>query len=84
MAKSMVLVLLLVIGGMLLGGCAYGSGTFPEWKRLPGLVDDGPTRLARTGMIDDIQDRQMIDDWDYIWLYDRNNRLSEWHVEAGR
>ena len=49
-----------------------------------GLLNNKQERHARMSLINDIQARQLQDDWDYIWLYDRSSHLSRWHARAGR
>ena len=49
-----------------------------------GLLDPKEQRLSRLQMIQDIQTRQMVDDWDTIWLTDHVSYLSQWHGYVGR
>ncbi len=49
-----------------------------------GLGHNKQDRKARISLINDIQARQLQDDWDYIWLYDRSSHLSYWQTRAGR
>lgn len=68
--------------GALLAGCG-GPRAFPT-DRCPGVIDSSTDRVIRTSMIDDVQDRQIVDDWDYIWLYDHESRLTYWHPTVQR
>lgn len=49
-----------------------------------GLVDGKAEREHRLGLINDIQARQLQDDWDYFWLYDRSSNLTRWQARAGQ
>ncbi|MBI5724317.1 MAG: hypothetical protein HZA50_10200 [Planctomycetes bacterium] len=65
--KNLILTLALCMAG-LLGGC--------------GLVDTYQQRERRYAVVTDQDFRQMIDDWDCLWLYDRNMRLTEYHPRS--
>ncbi len=64
------LIVLVVLSGVLLGGCGLTGGTYNE-------------RLRRDQQINDFQARQLVDDWDYFWLYERNSHLTEYHPRVG-
>ena len=58
----LVLCFALFVGG-LVAGCS-------------GMTDSYAERRRRFAQIHDIQKRQAVDDWDYLWLYERNSRLT--------
>ncbi len=64
------LLLAVVLGSMLLGGC----GT---------LVLTPEERARQHRLITDLQSRMVVDDWDYIWLYEKNSRLTRYHPRVG-
>ena len=66
-----VLLLLSVCLGTVLAGCA-------------GTVDSGSDRARRYWEITKIQSRQFNDDLDYLLLYERNSRLTEYHARVGK
>ena len=57
---------------------AYGQ----NWQN--GLVDDRSQRWARFNLSRDINDRELQDDFDMIFLLDRNSYLTQWHPSTGR
>jgi hypothetical protein len=71
MRKSSLLFALLLFLGSLTVGCAAG------------LTDSKEARTRRIHHINEIQSRQLIDDWDYFMLYDRSSYLSEYHARVG-
>ncbi|MHC4981678.1 MAG: hypothetical protein ACYTF6_00730 [Planctomycetota bacterium] len=48
-----------------------------------GVVDTYQDRMLRYRQINDLQARMLVDDWDYLWLYERNTFLSEWYPRVG-
>jgi len=50
----------------------------------PGVIDTAPERNRRVAQISDMTNRQFVDDWDFVWLYDRNVTLTRWHPYIGR
>ena len=70
--KKTILLLLLVLGPVL-AGCSKNSG----------MVASPAERNRRLSAIYDIDERQLVDDWDEFWLFDQNLKLSEWHVFVG-
>ena len=71
MKKLVILLLLSICLGTVLAGCA-------------GTIDTGPERLRRYWEITEIQGRQFNDDLDYLLLYERSSRLTEYHGRAGQ
>ena len=71
MNKISMLLALCILAGVMMSGCS-------------GMVDSGTDRWSRMQQIDDIQRRQLVDDWDYFWLNDHNSRMSYWHASVGR
>jgi uncharacterized protein YceK len=64
--RALLLTLVLAVGA-LLAGCT-------------GVVDTPKQRWNRYVAITDYNARQGVDDWDYLWLYDRPSYLSYWYV----
>ena len=84
------LILLTLLAGFVIGCNPVSMGeiaTDTSRKHLDGqngdvgLVDSKEQRWVRNSLINDINIRQMQDDWDYIWLYERNSQLTEWVTE---
>ena len=66
--------MLLVLCGMLAGMMMTAGCTSAE------SFDEHARRLWLTT---DLQARNMVEDWDYIWLNDHSSRLSDWHMDIG-
>jgi hypothetical protein len=66
-----VAVLLVLAASVLLPG---GCGT---------LVETPQERTERYKLITDLQCKMAVEDWDYIWLYERNARTTQWHPWVG-
>ncbi len=45
----------------------------------PGVNDTARERQVRYERINENNRRQFVDDWDYLWLYERNSMLSQWY-----
>lgn len=70
--KKMALLLALFLASFA-AGC-YNSGN---------LVETGAERKGRIAMQHSLDCKQIPDDWDYLWLQERNSRLTQWHPIAG-
>ncbi len=70
MKKISLLLALCVLAGVMLSGCS-------------GTVASGTERWRRYEQIRDINTRQLVDDWDYFWLYERSPMTTPWHVWVG-
>jgi hypothetical protein len=67
MKKLLLLVVTVICLGGLLSGCTMNERTSDERQR----------RFAR---ITDANMRMFWEDWDYLWLYDKESSLSRWHT----
>jgi len=47
------------------------------------LMDSAPQRARRQLLTTDLLMREALDDWDYIWLYERNSYMNPWHARIG-
>ena len=47
-----------------------------------GMVQTNVERRRRVDAINDMLERELQDDWDWFWLYDRNSRLSTWELNT--
>lgn len=65
---------LLLLSCLLLGAILAGC---------TGMVDSSSERYRRYEQIEDINRRQLVDDWDYLWLNEKNSRLTQWHPRVG-
>jgi len=63
------LLLLILCAASAVGGCS--------------LNQDSKERQRRMANISDLQMRMLVDDWDHIWLMERNSRLTQWHPMVG-
>ena len=66
--KTFLLLLVLCLGAFL-AGCGLVTSEEEHNQQIKGITD--------------LQARQMVDDWDYIWLYERNSRMTYWHPRLG-
>jgi hypothetical protein len=48
-----------------------------------GMVNTPQERDVRVATIGNIQTRMILDDWDEIWFYDTNLKLTQWAVSVG-
>ncbi|MCK5114797.1 MAG: hypothetical protein KAR11_08560 [Phycisphaerae bacterium] len=48
-----------------------------------GMVDTTQERNLRIATINNIQTRMILDDWDELWFYDANLKLTQWSVDVG-
>ena len=64
------LLLLAACLGMFVAGCS-------------GVVDSPSERARRYKSITNLQTRMLVDDLDYVFLYDRSSRLTFWHPQVG-
>ena len=71
MKKMAILLLLCICLQAVLAGCA-------------GTIETGSERLRRYWEITELQSKQFNDDLDYLLLYERNSRLSEYHARVGQ
>ena len=40
-------------------------------------------RNTRLKSITDLQMRMLVEDWDYLWLYERSSGMTQWHTRVG-
>lgn len=45
-----------------------------------GVVKNFDERMNQYGQTLDMDTRQLVDDWDYLWLADRQYRMTRWHT----
>ncbi|MDY6912848.1 MAG: hypothetical protein SVT52_00080 [Planctomycetota bacterium] len=67
--KTLLMVIVLAVGSLLVAGCT--------------LMDTAEQRNRRVGQTADFQNRMLVEDWDYFWLFERNSRLTQWHPRTG-
>jgi len=72
MTKKILLLLVLFVS-TLLAGCGRNEG----------MVDNRAERNRRLAVIMDMNERQIVDDWDEFWLVDQNCKLTGWSVYIG-
>jgi len=70
MKPLLILLVMCIAAASILAGCS-------------GVVDDYDDRVRRYEQINNFQTRMAVDDWDYIWLYERNSNLTEWSPRVG-
>ncbi len=70
MKKLMMLLVIAIAGSFLFSGCS-------------GLSDSRAERSRRIKQITELQMKMLVDDWDYLWLYERNSRNTQWHTWVG-
>lgn len=64
-----ILLTLTLLAGALLGGCT--------------MTETASERCRRIANINEIQARQLVEDHDYIWLYEKPTYLTPWHIDSG-
>jgi len=47
------------------------------------VTESQETRNRRHKLINDLQLRMLVEDWDYFWLYEQNSALNRWHPWVG-
>ncbi|HUT01212.1 MAG TPA: hypothetical protein VM031_02060 [Phycisphaerae bacterium] len=62
-------ILLVLCGMFFLMGCTSAETTEEHGRRL--------------WLTTDLQARNLVEDWDNFWLYDRNCRMSRWYTRMG-
>jgi hypothetical protein len=75
--KRLILLLMLLVGAFA-AGCEEERALSPSGGR--GLADTQAERHRRIETILDMDARMLQDDVDMFWLFDRNLRLTQWHV----
>ena len=71
MKRIAILLVLCMCLGTILAGCG-------------GTIDTSAERARRYWEITELQQRQFNDDMDYLLLYERNSRLTEYHARIGQ
>lgn len=66
------LLLCTAIAGLILVGC-----------QAAGMVEDGRQRERRLANVYSLNSRQIVDDWDELWLQDANCDLTQWYIDVG-
>jgi len=47
------------------------------------LGDTAPQRFRRLALEADLYARDMNEDWDFVWLQERNTYMNRWHARTG-
>ncbi len=71
--KRLLILLVLVLGSCFLLGC----------KPPATLVESGYERNRRIRHISELQLKMLVEDWDYLWLYERNASTTQWRPWVG-
>ncbi len=67
--KKLLILLVLVLVGYVAAGCT--------------MTETAAQRRRRISQITDLQLRMLVEDWDYLWLYERNSGATPWHTWVG-
>ena len=71
MRRVVVLTILLALtASVVLSGCST-------------LVETPQARNRRYKQVTDLQMKMAVEDWDYLWLYERNASTTQWHPWVG-
>lgn len=81
--RAFLMVLVLMVSG-LVAGCQEPQRDSLAATGTQGLLDSTDQRNRRMRYIDNVQRRQLTDDWDTFWLYDRSTKLTPFIVHVGR
>ncbi len=76
------LILLVLVVGSVCAGCSCGGASRSEYG-CPTLVESRQERNTRIADICNLQARMLVEDWDYLWLAERNSYLTQWHPRVG-
>ena len=68
--KRLLVVLVLVLGSLLVTGCAT-------------MVENPEARDRRIRQVWGLQMRGLVEDWDYLWLIDQNTGMTQWNPWVG-
>jgi len=79
MKKWIMSLMLLAAGVISLAGC----GNVDNHPLLSSPVDNYPERMHRHRQIVDLSARQMVEDFDKLFLMERSSRLMYWHAQYG-
>ena len=71
MSKFSITLLLVLLALVSVSGCL---------RTTPDTFSERNTRTSQSWVLDS---RMMVDDFDYIFLIDRNSTLSQWHQRTG-
>lgn len=69
MKRLLLLAIAIVCLGGVLGGCTLNERTAGE-------------RYSRFARVNEANMHMFWDDWDTLWLYDRESRLTKWHTRV--
>ncbi len=67
--KRLLIVFVLILGTFAMTGCT--------------VTETARERDRRIGEITDLQLRMLVEDWDYLWLYERNAATTQWDLWVG-
>lgn len=68
--KKLALLLILCLVSVMAGCCST-------------LTESAAERNTRYRDITQLNARMAVEDWDYLWLYERESMLTQWHPHAG-
>ena len=66
--KTLLMVVVLFLAGVMVG-CTS--------------VETSREHFQRMWLEEELHARNMVEDWDFFWLADRNSRLTGWHARMG-
>ncbi len=67
--KKLCMLLVLCLAGLMMSSCTPTE----TWRQ----------HNQRYCDITRMNNRMLVEDWDYIWLYDRSSMLTNWHMHIG-
>lgn len=67
--KTLLIVFVLILGTFSMTGCT--------------VTETRMERNRRISQINDLQLRMLVEDWDYLWLQDRNTATTQWNPWVG-
>lgn len=77
-----ILFVFVTLVGSLFFGCSNPVRGYHVGKSNP--VETPAERNSRITQINALHGRMIVDDWDYLWLFDRSTNLTEWSSRVGR
>ncbi|HDZ22703.1 hypothetical protein LCGC14_0644630 [marine sediment metagenome] len=65
-------------------GCEAPSEKMLQANLSNGLVDESDERSRRLSHISNLNTRMLVDDWDFVWMYERTSSLTLYKTHVGR
>ena len=81
MKKCFCLILFILVSFAIVGCESQPDLLEPGFGR--GMVETPYQRDIRVSTVNNLQTRMILDDWDELWFYDTNLKLTQWAIDVG-